>query len=80
MTSNVPQPLCPKCHFGKLCKRNITFISTYQGQLLVVPNTSAIVCDMCGNTIVDQDMLKRLSGLLSYEKSRRHIAVAQPHT
>ena len=79
MTEHVVFHACPKCHFGRLVARKATFTSTFEGQLLVAPNVSALVCDVCGETIMDQEMLHRLSGLLANEKPRsRDMSSTQP--
>jgi YgiT-type zinc finger domain-containing protein len=81
MTKGVAHSMCPKCHFGKLIMRQTTFASMFEGQLLVVPNTLVLVCDVCGETIVDQEMLHRLSGLLANERPiSRDIPSTQLHT
>lgn len=73
--------MCPNCHLGKLKYRKMTFTSTFQGDLLVVPNTTALICDVCGETVVDPDMLNRLSGLLSTGQPARPVASPRrPHT
>lgn len=81
MTESVVCPMCPKCHFGRLIVRKATFTSTFEGQLLVAPGISALVCDVCGETIMDQEMLHRLSGLLANERPRPlDVSSAQPST
>lgn len=80
-THNASQLMCPNCHLGRLKRRKMTFASTFQGDLLVVPNTTALICDVCNETVVDPDMLTRLSGLLSTGKpSRSVISPRRPHT
>ncbi len=80
-TQDTIQLMCPNCHLGRLRHRKMTFASTFQGDLLVVPNTTALICDVCGETVVDPEMLTRLSGLLSTGKPMRGvIAPRRPHT
>ncbi|MBN1934394.1 MAG: type II toxin-antitoxin system MqsA family antitoxin [Anaerolineae bacterium] len=80
-TEDMIQAMCPNCHLGKLKHRKMTFASTFQGDLLVVPNTTALICDVCGETVVDPDMLTRLSGLLSTGKpARSATSPRRPHT
>jgi len=57
-------PLCPACHVGKLHVQKVTYSQVYEEQLIVVPNVSALVCDICGERVVDSQVLSRLSGLL----------------
>lgn len=71
MTENNLQPICPVCHVGKLKKRQITFTNKFEGQLLVVPNVSALICDVCGETVIDQEILRHLSGLLDTQNPIR---------
>lgn len=72
MTAESLGSMCPYCHIGKLWTRQVTLASMFEGQPLVIPNTSALVCDMCGETVVDQDMLHRLYGLLESEKPKMY--------
>ena len=56
--------ICPACHIGKLDVRKVTYSQVLEGHLLVIPNVSALVCDMCGERVLDDEVLSRLSGLL----------------
>ena len=74
-----PSPLiCPVCHVGKLQDRKVTHTQVFEGQLVVIPNVSALVCDVCGEKIIDDEVLSRLSGLLgqdrrsAYPNTQRH--------
>jgi YgiT-type zinc finger domain-containing protein len=62
--------LCPICHYGKLRERLITHTQIFEGQLIVTPNVPALVCDGCGEKILDDEVLTRLSGLLGQSKHR----------
>lgn len=64
----VTEPICPTCHFGKLRARKITYAQIYEGQLIVIPNVSALVCDVCDEKILDNEVLTRLSGLLGQDR------------
>ena len=55
---------CPNCHIGALQVQKVTYTRVFKGRLIVVPNVSALVCDVCGDRVFDSEMLSRLSGLL----------------
>jgi YgiT-type zinc finger domain-containing protein len=57
--------MCPTCHLGKLQMRTINYTQILDDRLLVIPNVSALVCDICGEKTFDREFLSRLSGLLS---------------
>jgi YgiT-type zinc finger domain-containing protein len=56
--------ICPVCHVGKLRDKQITYTQVYEGQLVVIPNFKALVCDICGEKVFDNVVLRRLNGLL----------------
>jgi YgiT-type zinc finger domain-containing protein len=55
---------CPTCHVGRLHVRKVTYTQVFDGHLVVIANASALVCDICGERVFDNDMLSWLSGLL----------------
>jgi len=55
---------CPICHVGRLQERRVTHSQVFEGQLVVIDHVPAMVCDVCGERILDSDVLARLSGLL----------------
>jgi YgiT-type zinc finger domain-containing protein len=66
--------LCPVCHIGRLRAREITYTQVFEGQFIVIPNVSALVCDVCGEKVFDSKTLSRLSGLLGVERqSARNV-------
>jgi YgiT-type zinc finger domain-containing protein len=65
---NDSQPMCPVCHVGKLHERKTTFTELYEGQVIVMPNVTALVCDVCGERTMDHDTMLSLSGLLGVER------------
>jgi YgiT-type zinc finger domain-containing protein len=64
---------CPICHVGKLQEQDVTHSQIFEGQLVVVNHVPAMVCDVCGERILDRDVLARLSGLLGTEQRDRHL-------
>jgi len=68
------EPMCPVCHVGKLHEIKTTFTQVFDDQLIVMPNVTALVCDVCGERTMDQNTLVNLSGLLGVER----INLGQP--
>ena len=60
--------ICPVCHVGKLQERKITYTQVYEGQFIVIPNVEALVCDVCGEKVFDNIVLRRLNGLLGGDR------------
>jgi YgiT-type zinc finger domain-containing protein len=60
--------MCPICHVGKLHERKTTFTQVFEGQVIVMPNVTALVCDVCGERTMDHDTMLSLSGLLGVER------------
>lgn len=75
---NSALPICPICHFGRLGERKITYTQVFEGKLVVIPNVSALVCDVCGERIVDDEVMTRLSGLLSQGRPAVRPATQRP--
>ena len=62
------ESMCPICHVGKLREIKTTFTEVFDGQVIVMPNVSALVCDVCGERTMDPNTLLNLSGLLGIER------------
>ena len=60
--------MCPMCHVGKLREIKTTFTQVFEGQVIVLRNVSALVCDVCGERTMAHDILLSLSGLLGVER------------
>jgi YgiT-type zinc finger domain-containing protein len=60
--------ICPVCHVGKLRERTLNYTQVYDGQFIVIPNVHALVCDVCGEKVLDHTMLGRLYGLLGIDR------------
>ena len=61
---NTLDALCQTCHIGKLRIQTVTYTQVLGEHLIVIPNTPALVCDVCGERVLDNEVLSRLSGLL----------------
>ncbi len=64
---NHGEMLCSVCHFGRLRPRRVTYVQMFEGRPVVIPNVPALVCDVCGERVLDDQVLARLSGLLSQD-------------
>jgi YgiT-type zinc finger domain-containing protein len=71
-------PLCPNCHLGRLRTRTVTHAQAINGRLIVISNVPATICDICGERVLDGDILYRLSGLLAPTKHRIPRAPRRP--
>jgi YgiT-type zinc finger domain-containing protein len=65
---NTGESLCPICHLGRLRQHQVTYTQVFEDKFIVIPNVSALVCDVCGEKVFDNEMLRRLSGLLGIER------------
>ena len=65
---NRSDQMCPLCHVGKLQEKKTTFTQVFDGQVMVMSNVSALVCDVCGERTMDPNTLLNLSGLLGIER------------
>jgi YgiT-type zinc finger domain-containing protein len=75
---NADDPLCPVCHYGRLRVRKINYTQVFDGKFIVIPNVSALVCDVCGEKVFDHDMLSRLSGLLGQDRQDNLRVTSRP--
>jgi YgiT-type zinc finger domain-containing protein len=66
--------ICPVCHVGKLQERTVNYTQVYEGQFIVIPNVHALVCDVCGEKVLDHVVLGRLYGLLGVDRHNLHNA------
>lgn len=63
-SSETSSSLCPACHVGRLGEVRSTYTQRHEGQLIIVPNVPAQVCDYCGETFFHPVVLERLNQLL----------------
>ncbi|GEM_PF-2637362 len=68
-----PKRICPICHIGQIRTRRTSHAEWHEGQLIVVPNVTADICDFCGETVFQDDQVWRLDQLLRYGTDVRHI-------
>jgi YgiT-type zinc finger domain-containing protein len=74
---NSINPICPVCHLGKLKTQKITYTQVFEGQFIAIPNVLALVCDVCGEKVFDNEMLTRLSGLLGQDRRSTTILTSR---
>lgn len=55
-----------KCNIcqGKLEQQITTYTQWYQGQLIVIENVPAWVCEQCGETYYDPDVVERIQSTI----------------
>lgn len=55
-----------KCHVcgGQSIHTNTTYTQWIDGRLIVVENVPAWVCEQCGETVFDPDVVERLQALI----------------
>lgn len=71
---NTDDPICPICHVGRLRTNRITYTQVFDGQFIVIPNVTALVCDVCGEKVFNHETLTRLSGLLGQDRQEARPA------
>jgi YgiT-type zinc finger domain-containing protein len=63
---------CNVCH-GKLEHALTTYTQHYKGRLIVVENVPAWICEQCGETYYDPDIVDRLQTLIWSEAAPTRI-------
>ena len=56
--------ICPSCHIGRLQRRIMVYLQWHENTLLIANRMPAVVCDVCGERIYDQDAVESLQQLL----------------
>ena len=56
--------VCNQCRVGRLHDIRVPYVREYQGQLLVIPNVPAGICDICDEVEYDMAYMTRLLCLL----------------
>ncbi len=69
--------ICPICG-GAFKKGTTTFTVDYQSGVVVVRNVSALVCDQCGETWIDDETAGKLEAIVNKaKKENNEIQVVQ---
>ena len=55
---------CKACKTGRLHKEYIPYIQILHGQMMIVPDVPAFVCDNCQHTIHDTEFMGQIDKLL----------------
>ncbi len=55
---------CDYCRIGRLTHTKVPYITFLDDQMLVLPNVSALRCDMCGEVHFHEGFLEQLQFLL----------------
>jgi len=63
---------CNVCH-GTLKQILTTYTQQYKGRLIVVENVPAWVCEQCGETYYDPDIVERIQALIWSEAEPTRI-------
>jgi len=56
--------LCPSCRIGRLGRRSMAYLEWHGRYLLVANRMPALVCDVCGERIYDDEAIETLQRLL----------------
>lgn len=54
---------CPVCH-SKMEHQMTTFTQWVEGRLIVIENVPAWVCEQCGETFYDPDIVERIQNIV----------------
>jgi len=54
---------CNVCH-GRLEHKLVNYTQWYEGRLIVIENVPAWVCEQCGETYYDPDVVERIQNLI----------------
>ncbi len=64
---NTADKRCTICHIGTRQERRTTYADWFNGYLVLMPNASIWVCDVCGDIMYDEYMITHLEMLLGIE-------------
>jgi YgiT-type zinc finger domain-containing protein len=59
---------CEVCHVGVMRLRRTTYTSWLDSQLIILPDVSVWVCDVCGEFVYETDAIARTEALLGVER------------
>jgi hypothetical protein len=60
---------CDECRLGRLYEARIPYLQRLGSYVMVVPSTTALVCDVCGRVDYDPDFIFKLQYLLEQTAS-----------
>jgi len=61
---------CPVCGNGRLVDGTTTFTADVDGTLLVVRNVPALVCDVCGEAYIDDEIAEELEASVADARTK----------
>lgn len=61
---------CPVCGNGQLADGTTTFTADVDGTLLVVRNVPALVCDVCGEPFIDDEVAEELEASVADARTK----------
>lgn len=69
--------LCPSCRIGRLGRRSMAYLEWHGRYLLVANRMPALVCDVCGERIYDDEAIETLQRLLWSKPLNRPAAISR---
>ena len=80
MTDRKPRSYaCPRCTVGRCLAQRTTFAEIHHGQLLVIPNMRAFICDVCKLAEFEQETMEALwHELYGDQSAEENQTLAQP--
>lgn len=54
---------CTLCH-GRMAAKTITYSQFFEGQFILVENVPAWVCEQCGDTLFEPDVVEKLQNYI----------------
>lgn len=62
--------ICEACGIGRFHQVNTPYLCWLEEQIVVVPDAPAMICDVCGEAIYDEDFVQALQLLLDEGRPR----------
>lgn len=69
-----PETQCDVCHIGTRRERQTTYLYWLDSKLVVMPNTTVWVCDVCDDVVFDEEQIAQLEMLLGVQIDSVHTA------
>lgn len=67
-----PETQCDVCHIGTRRERQTSYIYWLDGTLVIMPNTTIWVCDVCDDVVFDEEQIAQLEMLLGVQIDAVH--------